>query len=271
MEDEMVSIVLYGVAIVLIIYVAVSVVRTGRFKASDALALLGIVVSIIIAIGVPLPNIFKEPIPTIDPAQPLLSDNFDTPQYNGKYNSNLWICDACAFGVMASQGDSLIRLEATNGNGGLIAQSSWFSYQIDYIQGGLNLQNTDSGEINLGFHTTLDSSNPWFADCFIKPSQKTKEQALFACSIFTYIDNQYKGEYETVAYPVNYDEWHIAKVDLVQPTLELYFYLDGKLIGKHIPIDADELKNKIMGAGFGISTDTHIVGYVDDVTIQPAK
>jgi len=267
----MTSTILYGIAFALIIYIVVNIAKTGRFRLGDAVALLGIVISVILALGEPLPNFVKSSTPTIDPTQPLLSDSFDDPAYNGKYNANLWVCNTCTFGAIVSQGDNSVRLEATNGNGVLTTQSSWLSYQIDYIQGRLKLENTDSGEINLGFHATLDSSNPWTANCFIQGGQSSTNQATYGCSIYTYINEQYKGEYGTEAFVVNYDEWHTVKIELVQKTLEIRFYFDNKLIGRHVPTDADELKNKIMGAGFGITTDTHIVGYVDSVIIQPAK
>ena len=135
----------------------------------------------------------------------------------------------------------------------------------------MRLQSTDSGEINFGFNAQLDSSSPWFADCSIQGGQKVATQAAFGCSIFTYVNGQYKGEYGTETYAVNYDEWHIAKIELVQSTLEFRFYLDGNLIGQHVPVDANELNGKVLGFGLGITTDTQIIGYFDDVVVQPAK
>ena len=38
-----------------------------------------------------------------------------------------------------------------------------------------------------------------------------------------------------------------------------------------MPMDANELKGKVLGFGLGITTDTQIVGYFDDVIVQPAK
>ena len=124
--------------------------------------------------------------------------------------------------------------------------------------------------MNFGFNAQLNSSSPWFADCFIQGGQKTT-QAVFGCSIFTYINGQYKGEYGTETFAVNYDEWYTAKIEIAQPTLEFRFYLDGNLIGQHTPVDADELKGKVLGFGLGITTDTQIIGFFDDVVVQPAK
>ena len=57
----MISIVLYGIVVLLVIYIIVSIARTRRFKTGDAIAFWGIVVSIILAQRTPFPFNFPPP------------------------------------------------------------------------------------------------------------------------------------------------------------------------------------------------------------------
>lgn len=212
-------------------------------------------------------------IVTYDPTKPLLFDNFDNDAYQGKYDTDLWFCKNCAFADgLVAQTDKSVQLKGDKSHrGGLLSQASWFSTQISYAEVRMKLESTDNGEINPAFHTTLDSSSPWFADCSIEAGQADPGKAVFNCSVYTYVNGQYISEYGTEATAVNFDEWHTARIEITHPALELRFYLDGKLIGEHIPVDADELKKKVFGFGLGITTDTNLVGYYDDVVVQPVK
>jgi hypothetical protein len=68
----------YGVALFLIIYIIVDLVRTRRFDISDAIAVLGVVISIIIALPTPLPNVFG-----LAEAKVVFDENFDDGVVNG--------------------------------------------------------------------------------------------------------------------------------------------------------------------------------------------
>ncbi len=226
-----------------------------------------------VAATVPEPSVSQPTAQaTSVPGEYLLSDSFDDPAYDGKYNTNLWTCGGCAFGdVTVAQGDNSVGLEINKGSGGLQSQSPWPSDQIGYLQGRLKLQNTDSGGVNLLLRTTL-GSGAWETSCFTQRISTT--QAEYTCDVYTFANGQFRGEYGTESFPVSYDEWHTARIELRPNTLELRFYFDGKLIGQHTPVDANELKTKSLRVFFGVYTDTHLVARIDDVLVgitQPTE
>lgn len=205
----------------------------------------------------------------------LLLDGFDKSNYDGKYNSTLWGCFGCdEFGVVtATQGNGAIRLDATNkGNfenhsGGLVSQLSWLPNEIGYLEAKMKLLSTDSGGVNILLRVPLEATE-WAASCWIQRFSET--QAEYACDVSTFVNQQYVGEYKTESFPIKYDEWHIAKIELTPNTFKLRFYLDGELIGEHTPADVDLLKTKHLSASFGVYTDTKITAFIDDYIVSNA-
>lgn len=205
----------------------------------------------------------------------LLLDGFDKSNYDGKFNTTLWGCFGCdKFGVVtATQGNGLFRLDATNkGNfenhsGGLVSQTSWLPNEIGYLEAKMKLLSTDNGGVNILLRVPLEGKE-WAATCWIQRFSET--QAEYACDVFTYINQQYVGEYKTESFPVKYDEWHTAKIELTPNTFKLHFYLDGELIGEHTPSDVNVLKTKHLSASFGVYTDTKITAFIDDYVVSKA-
>jgi hypothetical protein len=209
---------------------------------------------------------------TFAPVQGLLYDSFDNPAYDGKYNASLWSCGGCAV-VSGSviQNDDSLRLEINNGEVALDSLSLWPSNNVGYIQGRMKLQSTDSGGVNMILRATL-ALHAWQTSCYIQGSQFSAAQAEYGCDVYT-VDNdrQYKYEYVTESFPVNYGDWHTARIELTPNTFELRFYLDGKLIGQHTPVDADEVKTKSLRASFGAYTDTHLIAHIDDAWVEQPR
>lgn len=208
-------------------------------------------------------------------SETLLSDSFDNLTYDGKFNTNLWSCFGCdEFGVVtAAQGNGAIRLDAINkGNfenhsGGLVSQSSWLPNEIGYIEAKMKLLSTDNGGANILLRVPLEGKE-WAATCWIQRFSET--QAEYACDVFIFMNQQYVGEYKTESFPVKYDKWHTAKIELTPNTFKLHFYLDGELIGEHTPSDVNVLKTKHLSASFGVYTDTKITAFIDDYVVANA-
>jgi len=211
-------------------------------------------------------------VPSPNPNKPLLSDNFDNSAYDGKYDTSLWTCDICAFEPqLVTQNDSSLRLDGKNGKGGgLVAIKTWHASQVSYAQWRMKLQNTDNGGIILFFNTDI-ASGIWSTNCFMQRSNLSTTQATFACSSDINASGQGTAEYSTQSIAVNYDEWHTIKMELIPETFKIRYFLDDQLIGENIPVNADELKNKVLRFAFGVYTDTNITGYIDDVIVQPVK
>lgn len=211
-------------------------------------------------------------IPSPDPTKPLLADNFDNPANEGRYDTNLWTCDICAFEPeLVRQNDSSLRLEGKNGKGGgLVAIKTWHASQVDFAEWRMKLQNTDNGGVILFFNTDI-ASGTWSTFCFMQSSSLSTTQAMFGCYSDINANGQSVSEYSTQSIAVNYNEWHTIKIDFARDDFKIRYFLDDQLIGENIPANADELKNKVLRFALGVYTDTNIVGYIDDVTVQPAK
>src|SRR5688572_28989281 len=83
-EDRMlIGYIFYGVALVLFIYILVDLIRTRKFSTADAIATLGVVVAILIALGTPLPSVFG-----LREAKLVFDENFDDGVVNGITISN---------------------------------------------------------------------------------------------------------------------------------------------------------------------------------------
>ncbi len=246
--------------------------NNGLWGIVGALILGGIVFISLTAFGY-FPSIFQ---PSETNNDILLSDSFDNLTYDGKFNTDLWSCFGCdEFGVVTvSQGNSAINLDAINKNnfenhsGGLVSQSSWLPSEIGYLEAKMKLLSTDNGGLNILLRVPLDGKDEWATTCFIQ--RFSTSQAEFGCDVFSYVNGETKGEYVTKSFPVKYDEWHTAKIELIPNTLELRFYFDGELIGKHTPADVKLLKAKYLRASFGIYTDTKITGFINDYVVAKA-
>lgn len=208
-----------------------------------------------------------------DTTKPLLSDNFSNSSYDGKYDTSLWNCSGCTLGyVSVKQEDNVVRIEADNSSQGLTAQASWLLEYVNYVQGKMNLQSTDAvgGFASLGFGIPTEAGQ-WQTMCSIMGNQNPTGQTNYGCEVCTTINGQYVCEYTTESFSVDYNSWHTAKIEIAPKTFELLFYLDDKLIGKHIPTNANELKGKFLRVFLGVTADKNIVGYFDDMIVQPAK
>ena len=214
-----------------------------------------------------LPSIVRPAAQSTSAAtEALLFDGFDDPAQNSKYDTSLWFCGGCAY-ASVTQSDAAIRLELTDGVVALNSQSVWSSDNIAYMQGTMKLQDADNGGVNVILRANL-ASYDWETSCTIQGISKSR--AEYTCDVYTYVNGRTKAEYVTESLPVNHDDWHTARIELTPDTLELRFYLDGQLIGEHVPVDAKELRNAFLRVSLGSYTDTHLVAHVDDVLLAPA-
>jgi len=245
---------------------------------SAALGLILILVAVITSNPAFLYLIPAQPSSTIavappDPTLPLLVDDFGNSAYDGNYNTSLWNCPGCALGdVSVQQEGNAIRVEANSGSQNLTAQSSWPLQYVSYIQGEMNLQSTDAvgGIVSLGFGVPTEIGQ-WQTMCFMMGNQNPSNQTVYGCEVCTTINGEYVCDYITESFPLNYNDWHTAKIEIAPTAYELRFYLDDELIGAHTPANANELQSKYLRVSFGVTADSNIVGYFDDIIVQPTK
>ncbi len=218
-----------------------------------------------------------EPTPTLSspPSQILLSEDFSDELSLRGYNTDKWTCNECARGIVTQKNDA-IQFEIDGITGIAVkSQSSWQASQIGYIQAKLMIseyKGADNGDVSLSLGTKLDSGW-WQTFCYIEGKQNSTKLS-YTCSIVK-IDNnnQEKYEYLSDSVSVNFGEWQTAKIEFYTNSMEIRFYLNDKLIGQHIPDDANELRNSQLNAQFGVSSNTTsrlMIANVDDVIIIKA-
>src|SRR3972149_5928595 len=109
------GLILYGLALILLIYIIFNIALTKKFKTGDAIATLGIVVSVLLALNVSPPITIPPATPPANaPSQStpislmLLDEQFDSPQYNDSINNNLWV-------VTSENNPDVVRHVQSNG------------------------------------------------------------------------------------------------------------------------------------------------------------
>ena len=114
-------------------------------------------------------------------------------------------------------------------------------------------------------------SNEWDTACFLQ-GKPTDSSASFWCQFRT--EPGVVVEYETSDTGLSYDTWHTVRITADQTTAEIRYYLDGALIGSHIPINAAlVLADNNLQPAIRMKNNTggSSTRYVDDVRITPAR
>jgi hypothetical protein len=112
-------------------------------------------------------------------------------------------------------------------------------------------------------------SHLWATGCWIGATAGS--QPSLECNIGGSSGLAYSTGYHDVAY----DTWHRVRIEANPVSAELRYYLDGDLIGSHVPSDAadvlqaDSFVPRISACTY--STGTSATRYVDDVRITPAQ
>ncbi len=233
----------------------------------------------------PSPTATRTPTATLMPtaiqlAGVLMNDNFDNPVFDGSYDAYYWYGPTCA-----SQGGREIQQDGTlmfdipttvNGSCTWNSRFGWQPDKIGYIQGKLMLKEYKSarnwGGLIIGLNTQLTPSVSWQASCQISVPEAKVPRPVFNCHIFRW-ENTGDWEYSTDDYPVNFGEWHTARIEVEQQTpFLLKFYLDDELIGSHTPTDANTLAVEKLKITLGIWTpgEAKMAAYLDDVILGAA-
>jgi hypothetical protein len=97
------------------------------------------------------------------------------------------------------------------------------------------------------------------------------------CGIFDYWAitctlNDHNGViYSAEQKPVDYGMCHTFRIEIDPDTMTFTYYLDGQVIGSHVPDDAEKLKKAKFVPHMGIWNDSQeaVIGYVDDVRVGP--
>jgi hypothetical protein len=116
-----------------------------------------------------------------------------------------------------------------------------------------------AGNIQLHLRTW---TGDWFSECSIS------EDASAGCWDTAW-PMQAGHAWESERKQVGYGTWHTFRIEVDPITMTFTYYMDGRMIGSHIPVDAEKLKKARFELIIGVwspSPDA-VTGYIDDVRI----
>lgn len=203
-------------------------------------------------------------------------DDFSNPAFNGSFNPALWR-ETKTRPVRFRQQDGALVIDSTsfteNGNNKLepLLPGAWEYTRFKYMQVRLKMGRTlpvvSGGMIKAQVVYPLPASSYGWAECQI--AHTDKEDLQYFCEVRTLLNGSTTTalEYTTGNVAAAWDTWYTSRIELDQFSGEFRFYLDRRLIGRHIPKDVDFLKTASLYPQIGSWTDGNewFVGYFDDV------
>jgi hypothetical protein len=216
------------------------------------------------------PNIFPPKM------QPSFHDTFDNATFNGSYNSTLWKWSGTGY-VKASQENGAMVFSTTSqhadGNNALtpINPDRWSFEDFRFIEAKLKIDSRYRGEgsfVKIQLVSLYDGKNIWWAECQLNNLQIRYN--IFFCNIYygpTLVTPKY--EYQTADIVVDYDIFHLARMEMNPDTGLFKFFLDGELVGSHMPDSVNQLRKGEFFPQIGSWTGPEevFIGYFDDVSI----
>lgn len=209
-------------------------------------------------------------------------DSFDNPAFNGVWNPLLWSWAGENPFHAAQQNGALVLWNGAPSPPGGGAQLQTRQrllrspQQTWYIAGRMKISDDRLGghsSVQLKVHAFVNNHG-WTALCGLNGSQGN-QNADFSCGILVPEGTGWRMEYQTASVSVPYNTWHVARIEIVPTTAQLRFYLNGAMIGSHVPSDAAALA---VATSLSASLDlwngdanAASTRYVDDVRMTPGR
>lgn len=231
------------------------------------------------ATNTPKPTNTPRPTPTptatID-ADRTVYDNFNNPANDGSFNRSQWEIWGGSSNQLVQKDGVLI---ATINSSASVSQDWTTLAARKYSYVSLNSltsngptffeaklkpdANQHTGNVQL--HLSADDmpgGGSWFAECAINEDWLGCYDSLWP--------SQEGHDYGVEGKQVGYDTWHVVRIELDPTTMQVTYFIDGQMVGSHVPVDADKIKNAHFTFGPGVwrsSSSAAITGYIDDVRI----
>jgi len=237
----------YGIALILLIYIFVDLIRTRKFDTSDAIASLGIVIAVLIAVGNPLPNVFGLPEGELE-----FDENFDDGVVNGITISNVdWEI------FIIDKTDKALRVNN-------ISNTDW-GY-VEFAEQSVTDGTVECSVNLISYDASLGNCSGCIALHFRSTSQA---RYVFVILPDRGLSLNYQGvdtnngwvplTKATSAYNLNPNTWHQVKITHIESDITVYF--DGT---KVLSAKDDRLKTGSINIGIAPNTiaqfdDLHIL------------
>lgn len=224
----------------------------------------------------PVPTATPRPTPTPTPtmeADPTVYDDFNNPT-SGGYNRDLWTMFSEPGGqyqIVQQDGTMMFTQQGKPEKGtGLATLKSISLDRPTFFEARLMLSSeVNAGNVGLQIRVDFSPNESWYAECRV---YQEDGKAWAVCSE-KFWSQQEEWYYDSEPILVQLGSWHIVRIEVDPATMTFNYFINGQLVGSHIPRVADRLKKARFRLNMGIwgpSADA-VTGYVDDVRIGPVQ
>lgn len=205
-------------------------------------------------------------------------DDFNNSAFDGKYNTNLWEYDGTKHVELKQENGVLILKTTSNDEDGgniLVADSeSWTFEELNSMEAKLKIDSSQRGKgsfVKIQASTTTAEKITYWIECQLDNRETSHTSYYCNYTASEWPSDNWSYEYQTEVIETQYDTWYVSRFEINPKTLEIQFFLDGKLIGSYIPKNTDIIRKKrfypLIGSWTGADED--FLGYIDDVYIKP--
>jgi hypothetical protein len=198
----------------------------------------------------------------------IIYDDFNNHNFDGSYNQGRWtILDDSSGRIFQQEGILVVSTNGKAAGGPSLRALKYSNFTMEtrtFVEAKLMVNRPQNGHAYLFLGSDLPSGIE-YSDCTLGYGDK---QALLDCGYVSQGNEEYRAE----DILVDYGTWHTVRIEADPATMTFTYYVDGRAIGSHRPINAGELGKARFRVeiGFGVSSSEVSAGYIDDVRIgQP--
>ncbi len=220
-----------------------------------------------------------EPVPVSDrmPTAGMVPyDDFEDPKHEGSYNSQLWSTNSAEWKkISQEEGVLVLALEGTPDHGPRVEARNYSFFALDapmFFQVEFMLEaGAHAASLETILATVFDDPGQraqWESICGIASNPDALD-ASAGCWNVWHEPGLEDDIYHTSDSTVDFGTWHTFRTEVDPATMALIYYLDGRVIGSHVPQKASELREAKFHLNVGIYTASAeaVTGYVDNVLV----
>jgi len=206
-----------------------------------------------------------------------MNDDFANPAYDGSFDRVKWkLSGGLLPNPIAQQQDGMLVIgnagDPTGAAAGLTVRA-YDNFTLDqpvFLEADLALcPNSSAGGVNMAINTINFEPGSWMAGCDIT---HLSSETWGGCTDFLWSQQtqQVEDQFETPNQPVEPGTWHKVRTEIDPATMTITYYLDGLVIGSHVPEDAETLREtrlQLVLSMWKPSADGPLLAVVDNVRI----
>jgi predicted Ser/Thr protein kinase len=219
------------------------------------------------------------PRPTIGPtatidADSTVYDNFNNPAFEGSYDQDRWRkSDYIAGDLIQRDGVLVAAQEGEPDTETTLVPREYDNIQLNtpfFFEARLMLDpEQNSGAVYIAIGAGLSGDVWWNSDCSF--DSKSGQSTVWAKCVDYPWPEQAGHRYESDGKTLDTGTWYPVRIEVDPATMTFTYYLDGQMVGSHVPVDAEKFKQAKFSfklGVWGVSSEA-ITGYIDDVRIGP--